>query len=121
MTDDDENVGPVNPRSIEVIFEDLRNLARSSGALHYLSYFFFRDWVLTIDRHNARVTDAPEHRWSTKKLNKNELMLLLGLIIQSPSSQIYTALPTDRNCADQIDALFGELHNRLTVPGKTTS
>jgi hypothetical protein len=77
------------PRSSAEIFADLRALAQSDGALHEISAIIYRDWVVTVDTQEGRVTDDPEHRWSTSKLNKNELMLLLGLTVQSQSDRTF--------------------------------
>ena len=79
--------GRLEPRTEAANFEDLRILAQSNGALHELSILIFRDQVVTVDRHEARVVDDPEHRWSTSKLNKHELLLLLGLMGIRPESR----------------------------------
>jgi len=61
---------PKEPRSQEEIFGDLRTLAQEEGALHEISAIFYRDWVVTVDLEEAKVTDEPEQRWSTDKLNR---------------------------------------------------
>jgi hypothetical protein len=101
------------PRSFDKIFADLRELAQSDGALHEISALFYRDWVLTIDLQEGRVADDPEHRWSTSRLNHNELMLLLGLSIQSQSDRIYVVQVAEGTFAARADKLLREFHDRI--------
>ena len=60
------------PRAMSEIFEDLRVLAQTDGALHNISSIIYRDFVLIVDLKEAKVVDDAEQRWSTTKLNKNE-------------------------------------------------
>jgi hypothetical protein len=101
------------PRSIAEIFEDLRALAQSDGALHEISRIIYRDWVVTVDVRDGRVVDDPEHRWSTSKLNSNELMLLLGLMVQSKSDRTYALESGDDIFAARADQLLREFHDRV--------
>ncbi len=107
------------PRSFEEIFKDLRTLAQSDGALHEISAIVYRDWVVTIDLKEGRVADAPEVRWSTSKLNKNELMLLLGLTVQSQSDRTYSVHVGNGTFAAHADQLLRELHDRVLAEGAT--
>lgn len=91
----EENDRPV-PRPMAEILDALRTLAQSDGSLNAISEIIYRDWVLTVDTVEARVTDDPARRWSTDKLNTNELMLLLGLAVQSGSDRIWSVLPSDK-------------------------
>ncbi len=100
-------------RSSEEIFDDLRNLAQTEGALHEISAIVYRDWLITVDIKEQRVADASEKRWSTSKLNKNELMLLLGLAVQSQSDCTYTVQVGDDTFAARADQLLRELHDRV--------
>jgi hypothetical protein len=101
------------PRSTAEIFHDLRTLAQSVSALHEISHIIYRDWVLTVDVRNARVIDAPEDRWSTSKVNKNELMLLVGLMVQSTNDQTYSLQSDESSFAARADQLLHEFHGRL--------
>lgn len=101
------------PRSMADIVSDLRTLTQSDGSLHAISAIIYRDWVLTVDTVEARVTDDPAQRWSTDKLNTNELMLLLGLAVQSGSDRIWSVLPSDQEFAVKADKLLRELHDRI--------
>src|SRR5829696_9265632 len=64
------------PRTSDEIVADLRALAQSDGALHEISTIIYRGWPVTVDTQEGRIIDDPEYRWSTSRLNKNELMLL---------------------------------------------
>lgn len=115
MTEHTTAAAATAQRSIQAIFDDLRALAHERGALHCLSYMIYRDWMVSVDTHNARVADQPEHRWSTERLNRNELTLLLGLIVQSSSPAIYTELPSDLSFVERSDQLLREFHDNLSI------
>lgn len=101
------------PRKIGEIFDDLRVLAQSDGAIHSISKLFYRDCVLAIDVHEGKILDDAEKRWSISKLNNNELMLLLGLTIQSDSDQTFSVLPKDDEFLTTADKLLREFHDRM--------
>lgn len=103
------------PRNFSAIFADLKELAQSDGALHEISSLVYRDWVITYDPKDGRVTNDPEYRWSTSRLNKNELMLLVGLMVQSTSDRTYAAFMTDGDYAERADTLLREMHDRILV------
>ncbi len=106
------------PRSSEKIFADLSALAQSDGALHEISAIIYRDWIVTIDTHEGRVIDDPEYRWSTSKLNKNELMLLLGLTVQSQNDRTFSVQVSDNKFAARADQLLREFHDRVLEDSK---
>ena len=101
------------PRSVAEIFEDLRALAQSDGALHEISSLIYRDHFITVDPRDGRVIDDPEHRWSTSKLNNNEVLLLLGLMVQCPTERTYAVQSRREGFAACADALFREFHDRV--------
>jgi hypothetical protein len=101
------------PREITAIFNDLQAAMNQSGALHYISYIVYRDWVLTIDKQAGKVVDDPQKRWSDQKINKNELMLLLGLLIKSTHHDTYNYLPLNLNAIEVLDTLLREFHDAL--------
>jgi hypothetical protein len=105
------------PRSSAKIFADLRALAQSDGALHEISAIIYRDLVITIDTQEGCVADDPDYRWSTSKLNKNELMLLLGLSVQSQSDRTYSVQVAEDTFAARADKLLRELHDRIISDG----
>jgi hypothetical protein len=108
------------PRSCAEIFDDLRQLAQSDGALHEISAIVYRDWAITVDLKKGRVADAPEIRWSTSKINKNELMLLLGLTVQSQNDRTYSVEVGADTFAASADKLLREMHDRLLADAAST-
>ena len=101
------------PRNIGAIFDDLQALCLTDGALHQISSIIYRDHVLTIDMKKGRVKDKPARRWSTEKLNKQELMLLIGLAVQSTDGRTYTIAQSAVEFATLADRLLRELHDAL--------
>ena len=69
------------PRPIQEIFSDLCRLVQSDGALHEISAIVYRDWGVTVDTQAGRVVCELGYRWARKKLNNNEILLLLGLCV----------------------------------------
>lgn len=104
---------PPEPRSHDEIFADLRTLAQRPGALHEISKLVYRDWVITIDMKEGRITDDPSSRWSSAKLNKNELLLLLGLTVQCERDDTYSVLSDVEDFAVRADLLLREFHDRV--------
>ncbi len=103
------------PREVSEIFDDLRSLAQSDGALHSISSIFYRDWVITVDMKEGKVVDDAEHRWSTTKLNNNEMLLLLGLTVQSSTEKTFSVLPDNDDFSERADHLLREFHDRLML------
>ena len=112
---DSHNSEMPTPREVSEIFEDLRVLAQSDGALHSISSIIYRDWFLIVDMEEGKVVDDAERRWSTEKLNKNELMLLLGLTVQSSSPKTFSVLPHSDDFPAKADRLLREFHDRLLM------
>ncbi|HEY5830944.1 MAG TPA: nuclease-related domain-containing protein [Hyphomicrobiaceae bacterium] len=107
-------------RAAATIFEDLRELAQSDGALHEISALIYRDWVLAYDVKESRVAIDPEQRWSTSRLNNNELMLLLGLTVQCRSDRTYSVEVVNGAFGERADQLLRELHNRIAKDAAPT-
>ncbi|MBD8662008.1 hypothetical protein IFT59_01975 [Rhizobium sp. CFBP 8752] len=105
----------VTPRSMDAIFEDLRSLAQADGALHDISEIIYRDWVVNVDLKEGKVTDAPSDRWSSDKLNTNELLLLLGLLVQAPDNRTYANIKVKSGFSSEADRLLRELHDRINA------
>ena len=118
--DEHNDIERSEPRSEAQIFEDsARTCAirwRASRNIEpYLSRLF-----LTVDRRDGRVIDDPAHRWSTSKLNKNEMLLLLGLMVQSPTERTYAVPSAREGFAARADELFREFHNRVLADVAST-
>ena len=112
---DSHNSEMPTPREVSEIFEDLRVLAQSDGALHSISSIIYRDWVLTVDMEEGKVVDDAEQRWSTTKLNKNELLLLVGITVQSRSPRTFSELPHGEDILAKADRLLREFHDILLM------
>ncbi len=107
---------PTRPkaRDIQSIFYDLRALAQRDGALHDISSIMYRDWIIAVDAKAGRVAEEDsQRRWSTDKLNHNEVMLLLGLMVQSQSDRTYSFIAEESDFAQTADKLLREFHDRL--------
>ena len=115
MSNEPENASRPEARDLEAIFDDLRKLAQADGALHDISSIMYRDWVVTIDVEEGKVVADPEQRWSITKLNNNELMLLLGLMVQSSSDRTYAVVVTGNEFERTADKLLREFHDRLVL------
>jgi hypothetical protein len=101
------------PRSIEEVFNDLKSLAQSDGSLHSISKIIKRDWFLTVDMQEGALVGDADKRWSLSKLNNNEILLLLGLMVQSPSDRIFSVLPVSDDFIDRADKLLREFHDAV--------
>ena len=119
MESNDET-GKPEPRSEAEIFEEMRVLAQSEGSLHEISSLIYRDFLVTVDRREGRVTDDPEYRWSTSKLNQNEMLLLLGLMVQSPTDRTYSVDSPRKGFAASVHGLFAEFHERVMADAVST-
>ena len=91
----------------------MRSLAQCEGALHEISSLIYRDHFVTVDRHEGRVVDDPEYRWSTSKLNANEILLLLGLMVQSSAEHTFAAQRVGDRFVSAADSLLLEFHGRV--------
>ncbi len=98
----------------------MRALAQCEGALHEISNLIYRDHFVTVDRHDGRVVDDPEYRWSTSKLNANEILLLLGLMVQSPSEHTFSAQRVGDGFVVGADFLLHEFHGRVMADAALT-
>jgi len=115
MDADTDDTKRPEPRNLQSIFDDLRALAQSDGALHDTSVLMYRDWVVAIDAQEGKVADDPDKRWSATKLNSNEFMLLLGLMVQSSSDRISSVIAPESEFEERADKLLQEFHDRLTL------
>lgn len=105
------------PRPIDQIFNDLRSLAQTDGSLHCISSIIQRDWFLTVDMQENTIIGEPSERWRLDKLNNNELSLLLGLAVQSPTNRVFTILPSaSKEFVAKADELLREFHDAVMAP-----
>ncbi len=118
--DESKEVERSEPRSVTEIFEDLRILVQSDGALHEISSLIYRDHLVAVDPREGHVIDEPESRWSTLKLNKNEVLLLLGLMVQSQTERTYEVQSAREGFAARADVLLREFHDRVLADFTST-
>jgi hypothetical protein len=107
----DENTQASRP--IDQIFDDLGALAKSDGAIHGISELIYRDWLYTVDMQEGILVDDDAARWSTSKLNKPELMLLVGLAVQSTSERIHTEIGDPETFMRDADKLLREMQTGI--------
>lgn len=101
------------PRSVSDIFADLRVVCHAPGALHAISTINYRDWFLVVDIH-GNVTHNEDRRWSRSRLNGNELMLLVGLMVQSPTDKTISVVQHNNLLVETMDKLLEAFHDALT-------
>ena len=103
-----------NLRDIQEVFGDLQSLMSSPGSLHEISAIIYRDWVTPVDTANYKVDVEHELRWSTAKLNKNELMLLVGLCAQASDDRVWSECQENGSeFIATLDTLLREMHDVL--------
>lgn len=102
-------------RSTAEIFKDIRLLCCEPGFLHALSAIVFRDSFLAVDL-NGEVQHDEDHRYSRSRLNNNEVMLLVGLLVQSESSNVFETVGDTENLVSRADNLLEEFHTALEAP-----
>ena len=102
-------------RSTPEIFKDLRLLCCEPGFLHALSAIVFRDSFLAIDL-NGEVQHDEDRRYSRSRLNNNEVMLLVGLLVQSESSDVFETVGDTEDLVSRADNLLEEFHTALEAP-----
>lgn len=120
MTNEIGSDTATSPRGIETIFADLRTLALTDGSIHQISTIIYRDHVLTVDTKKGKVQDAPARRWSTAKLNKQEMLLLLGLAVQSKDGSTYSRSTCPVEFVPFVDKLFREMHDVINDEAAST-
>ena len=106
-------------RSTAEIFEDLRILCRETGFLHAISAVVFRDTFIAVDQ-SGEVQLDEEQRFSRSRLNNNELMLLVGLLVQSGSRNVFEEVANTEALVTRADKLLEEFHAALEQPLKQT-
>ena len=94
------------------IFEDLRALCTSSGYIHAVAYFAWRDDLI---RYNGREVVAKdlEHQHSREKLVRTEISTLIGLMVQRPVDQSLPEPTTMQFYVERTEALLVELHQAM--------
>lgn len=102
-------------RTTEEIFEDLRRLCREPGFLHAISLLVFRDFFLFVNL-DGQVNRDEERQYSRSTLNNNELMLLIGLLVQSDRPDVFEKVTDVKSLVSRADNLLEEFHESLEAP-----
>ncbi len=102
------------PRTEEVIFNDLSALCRESGFAHALSAFCFRDNVWGFGN-ELTAKDVLATR-SGKALIRTELATLQGLMIKGPVDFSFPGADAVQSMMDRAEALLDELHHSMMTP-----
>lgn len=99
------------------VFERLEKLCSSSGYVHAIAYFCFRDNTIRYSD-EMFVQDVLE-QFSADRLVRTEISTLIGLLCKS---EIDIALPTPdklQRYIEQTDSLLKEIHQSMMLPMKT--
>lgn len=105
-------------RSLEEIFEELSTLTHSRGFLNALSKILYRDFFLSIDLETGTygTSSGVEHLHSRSRLNSNELLLLLGLLVQADAADAFEKSDDVDDQVKRVDELLEEFHQLLEKP-----
>lgn len=97
------------------IFSDLSILCKSSGYVHVISHFFFRDQLVVYSEGGMTPEDM-QHLFSMTRLVRTEISTLLGLMVQSELD--FTKPPPDifQQYVEKTEILLNELHYAFPMP-----
>lgn len=99
-------------RSEAEVFEELRVLTAQPGYVHAVARMCYRDNFVSFQgEYNA--SDF-EHLFDPKRLNRNEISTLLGLMMRQSVDLTEVDEGTLRGYASRTDELLGELHDAMT-------
>ncbi|HEX9965503.1 MAG TPA: SEC-C metal-binding domain-containing protein [Allosphingosinicella sp.] len=102
------------PRAEQEIFDELGELAATSGFAHIVAYLCSRD-NFTWYSGEMRAEDM-QHLYSRSRLIRTEMFTLIGLMVRGDPD--YDASPPEdpAGLADRVEALLEELHRTMTQP-----
>ncbi|WP_250888420.1 SEC-C metal-binding domain-containing protein [Pseudomonas sp. RC3H12] len=99
-------------RSEAEIFEDLRVLTAQPGYVHAMAGICYRDNLVSFQGEH-KASDL-EHLFDRKRLNRNEISTLMGLMMLQPLDLAVIDEATLRSYASRTDELLAELHEAMT-------
>ncbi|MGG5286434.1 YecA family protein [Pseudomonas viridiflava] len=99
-------------RSEAEVFEELRILTAQPGYVHAVAGICYRDNLVSFQG-EYKASDL-EHLFDRKRLNRNEVSTLLGLMMRQPLDLAEVDEATLRSYASRTDELLGELHDAMT-------
>ncbi|ESX63139.1 preprotein translocase [Mesorhizobium sp. LSHC422A00] len=110
-----KDITPKDARDEAEIFKELQKLCCSSGYIHAIAYFCWRDNIIRFGGDQVTEKDV-EHQYSHEKLLTSEISTLIGLMAKG---NIDIGIPESRtlqNYVDQSEALLHEMHMCLQKP-----
>lgn len=104
---------PVNEglRSEKEVFEELETLCKSSGYVHAIAYFCFRD--NTIRYADEKAVDDMLQQFSMERLVRTEISTLIGLMCKGNLDSSHPGPEKLQNYIDKTDSLLQELHKSM--------
>lgn len=103
-----------SPRDEQVIFEELRELAKSPGFAHAVAYICFRDNVYTYEN-QISIADIYRHN-KGDQLTRTEIATLIGLLSQGDMDIGHPGPQAIQFYVDRSQELLHELHLALMEP-----
>lgn len=104
-----------NARNEAEVFEDLRTLCGSSGFIHAIAYFCWRDNVIGYSGEEVTEKDV-RYQYSHEKLLRTEISTLIGLMVQSDLSLDIPEPKILQSYLEQSEALLREMQFSLQKP-----
>lgn len=99
-------------RSEAEIFEELRILTAQPGYVHAVASICYRDNIVSFQG-EYKASDL-EYLFDRKRLNRNEISTLLGLMMRQPVDLTELDEDTQKGYVSRTDELLGELHGAMT-------
>lgn len=99
-------------RSEAEVFEELRVLTAQPGYVHAVAGICYRDNLVSFQG-EYKASDL-EYLFDRKRLNRNEISTLLGLMMRQPLVLTEVDEGTLRGYVSRTDELLGELHDAMT-------
>ncbi|WP_439861369.1 YecA family protein [Pseudomonas sp. MBLB4136] len=99
-------------RSEADIFADLISLTAQPGYIHAIASICYRDNFVAI--HGEHKAADISHLFDTKRLNRNEITTLLGLVVRQPLDLSEPDTGTLSSYIARTDELMAELHDSMS-------
>jgi SEC-C motif/Nuclease-related domain len=104
-----------NTRPEAEIFEELYALCTSSGYVHAIAYFCWRDNLIRFSGTGVIAQDLWSQH-SPDKLIRTEISTLIGLMVRQPIEMSLPASDRMQNYIDRTETLLRELHRAMEKP-----
>lgn len=110
-----DKITPINARDEADIFNDLQILCGSTGYIHAIAYFCWRDNLIPFSGSNITEDDL-QHQYSQDQLLRTEISTLIGLMAKGDVNPNMPSPQTLQNYIDRSEALLHEMHMSLQKP-----